>query len=135
MRMLKWKSRGTACSFGELLPGRDRTSTLLTQHPTDHPSLCRIFCSCALSPCASSRPAYSFLEVSGKLRPSGKATGNRSPSYLPHHDCFNYSFSVNSINSKEAQELKKFPLALFPKEMLRVVFTEGLHFPTPLPKL
>lgn len=45
------------------------------------------------------------------------------------------SLSLNSINSKETQELKKFPLALFPKETLKVVFTEGLHFPMPLPKL
>lgn len=38
-----------------------------------------------------------------------------------------------TIIAKEPQELKKFAFALFPKEMLKVAFTESPGFSVPLP--
>ena len=140
--------------FGELLPGWDRDSTWV--YWGSH-SLWILPCSPALSPAHSTlpHPTHSTCLAPPWTSSGGGARGLLIPllSSLESSDLVEKLqetvpspislitmvsitvFSGNSINWKEAQELKKFPFALFPTEMLKGAFTEGLHSPRPLPRL
>lgn len=95
-------------------------------------ALVKFSVSCAISFCASSASAYSFLEIAGNLTLSGKAMGKCSL-FLPRHYCFYDYVSVTTIISKEAQEIKKFAFALLPGEMTKQVLQKSLASASPCP--